>query len=445
MFLIGPDVGTPTVELERVEERNRTFLILQGPPSSFFRRMARKIEAQGGRTIKINFNSSDWLYSLGMNAVNYRRSSAVWPGWVREFARDNHVTDLIVYGDCREYHRLAISMLRPMGVVIHVLEEGYVRPAWITYERNGVNGHSRLADMSLADIDEDKVRAAPLEEVRDPKATMWSYVCSGFLYYSAAYWARPFFPFYRSHRPQGTLEEAWMWLKRLPRLPKTRREARVRGALMAHGRRPYFLILLQLAGDSQMRRHSGFQSISEFIELCIRSFATTGKPSECLIFKSHPLDPNATYLRQEIDILSKRYGLEGRCELIDGGKLAYLAKHARGVVSINSTACQVSIRRGVPTKVLGRAIYNHRSIAANGSLEQFFSDPQAPDVEAYKLFRQFLLLTVQINGSFYSKTGIELAVDPLVEKIFAKIDPTDAFIRARTPTVVETARLKYGS
>ncbi|NNF76848.1 MAG: capsular biosynthesis protein [Rhizobiales bacterium] len=407
--------------------------------------MAEKIEAQGGRTIKINFNASDWLYSVGMNAVNFRRSSAVWPGWIREFARENQVTDVILYGDCREYHRLAISILRPMGIIIHVLEEGYVRPAWITYERNGVNGHSRLADMSLADIDKDRVLAAKVDSVGDTDGTMWAYVCSGILYYATAYWTRPLFPFYKNHRPQGTLEEAWMWLKRLPFLRKSRSEARIRGALMARGHKPYFLILLQLAGDSQMRNHSGFQSISEFIELCMRSFSTSASPSEHLIFKSHPLDANAPYLSKEINILSKRYGLEERCELIDGGKLAYLAKHARGVVSINSTACQVSIRRGVPTKVLGRAIYNHRSIAAKGSLEEFFSDPQAPDVEAYKLFRQFLLLTVQINGSFYSKAGIELAVDPLVEKIFAKIDPADAFIRARNPAVIETGSLKYGS
>lgn len=446
MFLIGQEAGRPAIDPASIAERKRTFLILQGPPSSFFRRMARKIEAQGGRTIKVNFNASDWLYSLGMNAVNFRRSSAVWPGWVREFAREHKVTDLVVYGDCREYHKAAISILRPMGVMIHVLEEGYVRPAWITYERNGVNGHSRLADMSLADIDKDKVLAAEVDLARNIKGTMWSYIFSGMFYYAAAYWTRPLFPFYRSHRTQGTVEEAWMWLKRLPFLPQCRFNAKLRGGQIARGNKPYFLVLLQLAGDSQMRDHSGFQSISEFIELCIRSFSIAAKPDEHLVFKSHPLDSNAPYLRREIEVLAERYGLVGRCELIDGGKLAYLTEHARGVVSINSTACQVAIRRGIPTKVLGRAIYNHRSLAAAGSLEEFFSDPEAPDIDAYKLFHQFLLLTVQVNGSFYSREGIDLALDPLVEKMLAKIDPTDAFVRARTPAVVEAAAtLKYGS
>ena len=236
-----------------------------------------------------------------------------------------------------------------------------------------------------------------------------------------------------------------MWLKRLPLLPKTRRDARLRGADVARGNKPYFLVLLQLAGDFQMRDHSGFQSISEFIELCIRSFAASARPSEQLVFKSHPLDSNASYLRKEITVIARRYGLEDRCELIDGGKLAYLADHARGVVSINSTACQVSIRRGVPTKVLGRAIYNHHQLAASGSLEDFFFNPEEPDVDTYKLFHQFLMLTVLINGNFYSKEGIDLALDPLVEKLFSKADPTDAFVRKRTPAVVEAGALLYGS
>lgn len=445
LLLVDHDAGAPRVASELIADRQRTFLILQGPPSAFYRRLAHKIESQGARTIKVNFNSSDWLYSLGMNTVNFRGSSTIWPGWVRDFARLHDVTDLIVYGDCREYHKLAISMLKPMGVVVHVLEEGYVRPSWITYERNGVNGHSRIADMALEDIDAEKVQASDVEPAQQTAGTMWSYVFSGMFYYATAYWTRPFFPFYRNHRPQGTLEEAWMWLKRLPYLPKTHRNARARGAKIARGRKPYFLVLLQLAGDFQMRDHSGFQSISEFIELCIRSFSSSARPTEQLVFKSHPLDSNAPYLRKEINVIARRYGLEDRCELIDGGKLAYLTDHARGVVSINSTACQVSIRRGVPTKVLGRAIYNHRPLAAGGSLEDFFFDPEKPNVDAYKLFHQFLMLTVLINGNFYSREGIELALDPLVDKLFSKADPTDAYIRKRRPAILEAGALKYGS
>ncbi len=414
-------------------------MILQGPPSGFFRFLASEIERQGAQAIKVNLNPGDWVYSLGMNTVNFRGSSAEWPSWVREFARARHVTDVVVYGDCREYHKVAISILKPMGIVVHVLEEGYIRPAWITYERNGVNGFSRLADMSLADIDTRKVASAKVDTGRNLGGTMWSYIFNGIAYYAATYWAQPAFPFYRIHRPQGIIEEAWTWLKRIPMLPKVRFDAKLRGARIARGNTPYFLVLLQLGGDSQMREHSGFQSNSEFIELCIRSFASSAAPDERLVFKSHPLDSNALDLKKEIRRIASHYGVEKRCSLIDGGKLAYLTDNARGVVAINSTACQVSIRRGVPTKVLGRAIYNHRPLAASGSLESFFKEPEQPDVEAYELFHRFLLLTVQINGSFYSREGIRLAVPRLVEKMMAPHDPIMPYIQSAPVEVSNTS------
>lgn len=426
-------------------ESKRTFLILQGPPSSFYKKMAREIEACGGHAIKVNLNAGDWLYSLGMRTVNFRGSSSEWPSWVREFTRANKVTDLVLYGDCREYHKVAISMLRPMGVIIHVLEEGYMRPTWITYERNGVNGYSRLADISLADIDKKKVLETTTNAGQNIKDTIWPYIFAGIFYYGATYWARPAFPFYRNHRPQGILEEAWIWLKRIPFLPQAKLDAKFRGARLTRGTNPYFLVLLQLPGDFQVREHGGFQSISEFIEMCIRAFSAAASPSERLVFKSHPLDSSTLNLKREIERIASRYDVDEQCELIDGGKLAYLTNNARGVVSINSTACQVSLRRGIPTKVLGRAIYNHRPLAAGGSLEEFFTNPETPDIEAYELFHRFLLLTVQINGSFYSDEGIRQAIKPLVAKMMAKQDPVDPFIRVLNPAIVEIKSAAFGT
>ena len=35
---------------------------------------------------------------------------------------------------------------------MHVFEEGYMHPYWVTYERGGTNGNSRLMDMSIEDM-----------------------------------------------------------------------------------------------------------------------------------------------------------------------------------------------------------------------------------------------------------------------------------------------------
>ena len=43
----------------------------------------------------------------------------------------------------------AIAVAQEVGLTVHVFEEGYLRPSWITYERGGSNGHSRLMQMTV--------------------------------------------------------------------------------------------------------------------------------------------------------------------------------------------------------------------------------------------------------------------------------------------------------
>jgi capsular polysaccharide export protein len=35
---------------------------------------------------------------------------------------------------------------------VHVFEEGYLRPYWVTYESDGSNGHSQLTKLSVTDM-----------------------------------------------------------------------------------------------------------------------------------------------------------------------------------------------------------------------------------------------------------------------------------------------------
>ena len=78
------------------------------------------------------------------------------------------VTDIILYGDARPEHAQAIEIAKPRGILCHCLEEGYLRPYRVTYERWGNNGNSRLCDISLARMARAlDPTAAPLEEPGD--------------------------------------------------------------------------------------------------------------------------------------------------------------------------------------------------------------------------------------------------------------------------------------
>jgi hypothetical protein len=122
----------------------RSFLFLQGVCSPFFASLADRLVADGYRVYKINFNAGDLLYWGARPAWNYRGDLSGLRDFLDEKWRRHGVTDQILFGDRRPIHRPAIDHASSVGIRSHVFEEGYLRPCWVTLEREGVNGHSLL-------------------------------------------------------------------------------------------------------------------------------------------------------------------------------------------------------------------------------------------------------------------------------------------------------------
>ena len=411
-------------------QTGRVVLFLQGPPGAFFPRLAQHLETLGATCIKVRLNPGDLFDTLGQRSVSYRGSFTAWPDWLRRFGAEHGVTDLVFYGDCRPYHKVAADVLKRQGVRVHVFEEGYLRPRWITYERDGVNGNSKLVALPLARIDTDALENVPTPDNTNVGDPMWPYIWKGLRYYAYNFFFCFLYPFYRGHRAQGLIEEAWYWTFRWPILPRVKRRARARARAVLDAAKPIHLVLLQLNGDFQLREHSPFNSVTEFIELCIKTYATADIRDEPLVFKNHPLDIGHLDLDRFIRETARDHGVEERCVFIDGGKLAKLLNLAKSVVAVNTTSCQQTIGRGIPTKVLGTAIYDHAGLTSGQTLHAFFQGPQPPDPELYKLFRKFLLVTSQINGNFSTAEGIEMTLEPLGRKMMAEAEEFAEFIRA---------------
>ncbi|WP_277873339.1 hypothetical protein [Sphingomonas paeninsulae] len=119
----------------------RVFLMLQGPPGPFFWGLAEKLRREGAEVHRINLSGGD-AYDWPGEAVRYRGRMSDWPLYVDRFMRTNQVTDVLLFGDCRPVHIAARQMAQLRHIRVHVFEEGYVRPNWMTLERNGVNGNS---------------------------------------------------------------------------------------------------------------------------------------------------------------------------------------------------------------------------------------------------------------------------------------------------------------
>lgn len=396
----------------------RHFLMLQMPCGSFGRHLQTALEKAGHRCTRIVLNGGDWINALGQSVVRYAQSTSDWPVWIESYARANHVTDLICYGDCRFYHCVAIDLLRPLGIRVRVLEEGYLRPNWITCEFDGVNGFSALTEIDLDTLPEQP--SLPAE--RELRSSYNHYVFAGFVYYLFQFLLRPVFPYYVSHRELPIYLEAALWLRRWFTWPFRRSESRRISDRIDQLGKPVHLVLLQLNGDSQIKVHSDFASVADFARFCIAEFSASNSEDSLLVFKNHPLDNGVISLGKVIREEAEQLGLAGRVLFVDGGNLVSLLERSVSVVSINSTACHQSLRRGIPTLLLGRTVFNHPLIVSRMRVRDFFRLRPAKHRSDYEKLVSFMIETSQINGGYYSREGQDILIPALIASLTSADD-----------------------
>lgn len=414
---------------------SRHFLLLQGPCGRFYSHLQRNLEAQGHRCTRVAINGGDLISGLFDHVVVYRRSFADWPHWLAEKVQRKNITDLICYGDCRPYHREAITALQALGVRVHVLEEGYLRPNWITCEPGGVNGNSSLTRINLDGIDAARLAGPDQNSEVELHGAHWHYMMSGFAHYFWTFLLTPLFPRYISHRDLDILGEAALWLERFGSWPM--RRSRTRKALKAvdDSRRPVHLVLLQLNGDSQLREHSSFQSVRHFVEYCVAEYAASSMADSVLVFKNHPLDNGVVNLGRVVREEAEKHGLADRVFFVDSGKLVPLLEKAISVTAINSTAVHQSLLRGIPTMVLGRAVFNHPQIVARMKLSDFFRLRPHKGIENYRKLIALMRRTCQFNGGFYNAQGRKALLPALTRALIKGVPAPSSFEQPATPEI----------
>src|SRR5690606_17014676 len=228
------------------------------------------------------------------------------------------------------------------------------------------------------------------------------------------------FPRYRSHAPVNAPTEYLAYLRRALLLPThAKLDAQKISKLIYHHRR-FWLLPLQLNSDSQIRNHSPFSDMSEVISRTIESFARFAQSSDMLIIKNHPLDAGLSDHDACIKRLAKLYEVEHRVLYIETGHLPTLLSHAQGVITVNSTVGGSALVHSRPTIALGKAIYDMPGLTFQGHLDDFWNNAEAPDAELFQGFRNVVIYGTQINGGFYSKAGIKMAVPYAVERLLAR-------------------------
>ncbi|MEM6408395.1 MAG: capsule biosynthesis protein CapA [Pseudomonadota bacterium] len=406
----------------------RHFLFLQGPHGPFFSRLSGTLRAAGCQTWRVGFNKGDEVFwSCKESFIAFSGQHADWPALFEQLVAKNQITDVVLYGDTRPIHAQAIKASREIGLRIHVFEEGYLRPYWVSYERDGSNGHSRLMDMSVAQMRAD-LDGSVLAQTEAPASwgDMRQHIFYGAVYhFFVMVWNHKYRAF-RPHRALPVGKEFQLYVKRLLTLPLTALERRIATTRILRGGFPYHLCLLQLEHDASFQAHSSFTSMSEFLELVIDGFAKGAPGHHHLVLKAHPLEDGRVPLRRQIKALARARGISNRVHYVRGGKLARLLNSARSAVTVNSTAAQQVLWRGLPLKAFGAAVYDKPEFVSSQSLGDFFTDPTPPNRHAYREYRQYLLETSQVPGGFYSAKGRRQLLRQGVDMMLSPHDPYDA-------------------
>jgi capsular polysaccharide export protein len=388
--------------------RAKRVLMLQGPVGPFYDRLARWLKHGGAKVDRVVFQGGDRFDCQAFEPIEFTGTLDTWPDFLSATLSRLKVDCVVLFGQSRRYHQVAVPMASAAGIPVVVLEEGYFRPGFVTMELGGVNGYSTTLDryvwQPIALAERGLVTNAQPGSIA-PDVSPWHFQKMAWhasRHYAAMHRARKAFPEYRHHRVEDPYHYAAYWLKSWGRKLRQRGEdGRTQQRLFSDGL-PYFFVPLQHDGDAQITHHSPYGENCNFIQAVIESFAGHAPADTLLVFRQHPHarggDGHSALIRQ----MATDLGIRQRVLHMIEGDTPDLAEHSAGVVLINSTVGLQALERGAPLMVKGDALYKRPGLVFEGPLEQFWWNPTRPD---RRLTRSFLLQIknlTQVSVSAYA-------------------------------------------
>ena len=250
----------------------RRILLLQGPLSLFFSYLGDALAERGAEVLRVHLAPGDALFWRRPGGRHYRGDAAGWPGFVRDLIRREGITDLVLLGNRRVRHRQAVEVAKAMGVQVHHVELGYVRPDWLTVEPDGAGPDGRFPrDWAALEA---LAQGPEPEETRLYRAPFWRNAAMDVGWnMSNVLAARVTHPHFRHHAIWHPLAEYGGFLLRQAQLRgRTAHAAKIWEAWKdAPG--PLFLLPLQLRTDFQIRAHGPDPDLRVTVRRIVQSFA----------------------------------------------------------------------------------------------------------------------------------------------------------------------------
>jgi capsular polysaccharide export protein len=149
----------------------------------------------------------------------------------------------------------------------------------------------------------------------------------------------------------------------------------------------------------------------------IESFARSAPADSTLVIKQHPLDTGVIDWRRIIKGQADAHGVGDRVLYLEGGDIAMIIKGAKGVVTINSTVGTLSLDAGIPTYVMGKAMYGIEGLVQSGPLDRFWQKPVAPDPALWDAFTRVLRDRCLVAGGLSSDQGVAMLIEGSVARL----------------------------
>ncbi len=203
---------------------------------------------KGADVHKICFNAGDrFFWRNNKTRSDFLGTADDWPVFIHDMLKQGY-TDLVIYGDNRPVHIAALECAQTLDITIHYFEEGYLRPYWATYEREGVNGSSCLLKIRIDEMRKDLAEV----EVQQPSAPvrwgdMRQHILLGAVYHWHIMFRNKDYPNYVPHRDNSVGNEFQLHLlKILNRLPHAI-QRRLSTKRLVNSGMTYHLGILQLS------------------------------------------------------------------------------------------------------------------------------------------------------------------------------------------------------
>jgi len=396
-------------------------LLLQGPVGPFFRKVQNLLNQNGFEAWRVCFNAGDRLFARGSQNLHFSGTADAWREWFTEIVGEHGFDYVVLFGCEREIHKIAREQCAVLGVPVLCLEEGYIRPGFVTMELGGNNWRSPIMGKLPEEGDSDAL-------VERPKGVSYPSSFGAMATYAYTYFAvrgvfsklseRKLF-----HKPKRSfVREMFYWIKNYYRkFSNLGRNYRSMERLLEHHDKRYYLVPLQVHDDGQLGAAASGWSNQKLILKSIVSFARNA-PAACqLVFKIHPMERGHSQDSQFIRQVSVLNNVADRVHILDGGSLGLLTRHSAGMVTINSTSGLSALLHGVPLAVLGQAFYRHPNLAfcvkKGIELDQFWSSGHVAPANLRREYLNWITRKCLQPGDFYAYEGMEVAANSLLAKL----------------------------